>query len=337
MSLALVSLFARRVATPGALVLIAFAAWLTSDATSAWWFSIAIIALIATVRAAALPDAWLRGEGDWIGTAPRPRAALLRAAWIGAALGTLVLAAAATAAIALKGAWIESETEALLEPSSIGGPKRSLVLMPGESFEQSFGSDEGWGREVRVRATATLGATAPTTLALVEAGNAAHRINVARRTWLSIHLEPYASSVRVTNVGEGALAILGPFPVEVWAPSSALLRGHVRVWAHASCFLVALVSLALLLGIVMGPGVAALLACSLWLGTWLLVSPAEFGTLGDWLPGGGSLGRALDAIHVGRSPLPPSMKSLASAGALLVATWLLGSPLLRTWRDEVRG
>lgn len=335
LSLELVVLFARRVASLGAFLLVLLVGWMAADPTSAWWFSIATIALISTARAAALPNAWLKGEGDWIGTAALRRSEVLGAAWTGSALGTLLLAGAAAGAIAVREARLE--TTVLLEPSSVGGPQRSLVLMPGESFEQPFASDEAWGREVRVRATPTLGAGAPTTRAFIEAGKASRRINVARRTWLDVDLQPYAGQVRVTNVGDGALAILGPFPVEVWAPSGALLGGHLRVWGHAASFLVTLTALALMLGIVMGPGIAALFACSLWLGAWMLVGQGHVGAAADWLPGGPALGRALDAVSHRRSPLPVAISNLASTSALLAFTWFLGSQLLRTWRDEVRG
>ena len=337
MNAALVALFARRLASPGALALVALVAFVTSDARSAWWFSIGIIALLATVRAAALPDAWLTGEGDWIGTAARPRALLLGAAWTGAALGTLLLAGAATLSIAFKTAWGEAGSTVLLEPASVGGPERSLVLMPGEIFEQPLGQEGAVGREVRVRSTATVGAAGPTTHALVEAGSSTKRISVARRTWLSLNLDPTATAVRVTNVGEGALAILGPLPVEIWAPSSALLGGHLRVGIYAGSFLVALVSVALMLGVVMGPGVAALLAFSLWLGVWMLGAGQGPGAGSDWMPGGPALGRALGAVRDGRSPLPVAGTNLGGAGAVLAVSWLLGSQLLRTWRDEVRG
>ncbi len=340
MSTALVVLFARRLATPGALALVALVAFVTTDVRSAWWFSMATVALVATVRAAALPDAWLTGEGDWIGTAARPRSAVLAAAWTGAALGTVVLAGAATLAIAVKRPWVDTGPAELLEPASIGGPKRSLVLMPGEIFQQPLPSDEARGREVRVRSTATLGAGAATTRALVESGHSSERFIVARRTWLTVDLTPYASEVRVTNVGDGALAILGPLPVQVWTPSSALLGGHLRVWAHASSFLIALVSVALMLGVVMGPGVAALLACSLWLGAWMFATGQGMGQTGptaDWMPGGPALGRALDAVQGGRSPLPVAAANLATTGVTFIASWILGSKLLRTWRDEVRG
>ena len=212
---------------------------------------------------------------------------------------------------------------------------RSLVLMPGEVFEQPLNSNGATGREVRVRTTVTLGGAAPTTQALVEASGTSERVTVARRTWLTADLQPYASTVKVTNVGQGALAILGPLPVEIWTPSNAFLRGHLRAWGHASAMLVALVSVALLMGVSMGPGVAALLAGSLWLGLWMLVT--RMGTAADWLPGGPSLGRALEALQDGRSPLPVAGASLANAGATLIASWWLGSRLLRSWRDEVRG
>ena len=251
----------------------------------------------------------------------------------------MLLTGAAALTLGFKDAWAEPGLKGLLEASSVGGPMRSLVLMPGEAFEQPLDSDGAPGREVRVRTTVTLGGAAPTTHALVEASGSRERVMIARRTWLTADLHPYASTVKITNVGQGALAILGPLPVEVWTPSSAFLRGHLRAWAHASAFLVALVSVALLLGVSMGPGVAALLAGSLWLGLWMLVTRlgVDVGAAADWLPGGPSLGRALGALQEGRSPLPVAGANLASAGAALIASWWLGSRLLRTWRDEVRG
>ncbi|QDV08930.1 hypothetical protein Poly30_44850 [Planctomycetes bacterium Poly30] len=340
-TLSFVALLVRRLATPGALFLVICVAATSSDARAAWTFSVAAIALIATVRAAAWPDAWLTGEGDWLGTAPVPRTWLMASAWIGAALGTLVLTAAASATIAARSAWDGEVGHTLLEAERIAGPARSIVLMPGESFEQPIGepaapASPGRKREVRVRSTVTLGGETPTTIALIEAGGASQRIFVARRTWLAVDLPGAATSVRVTNVGEGALAILGPDPVEVWSSSNAWLGGVVRMWGHASAWLVTLVSLALLLGVVMGPGVAAVLAACVWLGAWMIWSRAA-GAPPDWLPGGPAFQRALEATHEQRSPLAPPTVAIAAAAATVMGGAAVGAVLLRHWRDEVRG
>ncbi|MGK0481026.1 MAG: hypothetical protein ACJAQ3_000997 [Planctomycetota bacterium] len=348
-SFQLASLFARRLTTPAAALLVGAVAFITPDPHAAWIFTLTLLALVTTARAASWPDAWLTGEGDWLGTAAIPRPSLLASAWIGGALGAIALAAVGALAIAARAelgtssAITGTGTAPRLEPSLLAGPSRSLILMPGETFEQPLPSAQATGsltgspivRRARVRTTATMGGEAPTTFALIEGGTARKRVSVARRTWLEIDLAPDAPSVRVTNVGEGALAVLGPDPVEIWTASSAWLGGHLRLWAHASAWLVALLSLALTLGVVMGPGVATLLALSIWLGAWMLLGQGAAAP--EWLPGGPALHRALASIQSGQSPLPPPTSAIAAAAATLAASAAAGSVLLRTWRDEVRG
>ncbi len=326
----LIALFAARVATPAACMLVVVATLVAGDARAAWLFSGAIIAVLASLRAASFPEAWLTGEGDWLGTAAQTRASLMAAAWLGAALGAIVLAAVAGASIVGKSFATEENAGAMLERSAVAGPTRSLVLMPNESFEQPIGSIGAAGSQVRVRSTVTMGAEAPVTRAVIESGPATATVSVARRTWLTLDLPAGATSVTVTNGADGALALLGPAPFEVWSPSNAWLRGHVRMWGHASAWLVTLVSLALVWGIIMGPGVAALLGLSLWVGAWMWGA-------GPWLPGGQVWQEALEAVGGGHSPLTPPWSAIGAAAVTLAGTSVIGSAWLRSWRDEVRG
>lgn len=336
----LVALFAKRVATPAAAALVVAVTFVARDAQAAWTLSCLMIAVLASARAASFPDAWLTGEGDWLGTAAAERSSLALATWIGSALGATLLTAVAGISIAAQGSTQPGSDGPLLETSAVAGPASSLVLMPSESFEQPLGDSAGAafprGSMVHIRATVTVGGSAPTTSAHVAAGPASESTMVARRTWLKVDLPPGARSILVTNTGEGALALLGPRPFEILSPSRAWSRGHLRMWAHVSVWLIALVSLSLMWGVVMGPGVAALFALSLWLGAWMWLAGGT-GTGGAWLPGGTTLHQALGALGNGQSPLPPPATTVGAALATLVASTVIGTALLRTWRDEVRG
>lgn len=345
MSLGLALLCARRVASPLAIILVGAATWAVAsqgdDARSSWLFGGALAALLATVRAAAVPDAWLRGEGDWLGTTALGRGGLVASAFAGATAGAILLMGAVAASVHLT----HPNNDSPVELSATGGPDRSIVLGPTEAFTLPLGEAaadvEG---AVRVRATVTIGAEAPTTRALIERIDSSgqtteqNEVSVARRTWLEVGLDDAADSVRVTNVGAGALAILGPRPVEVWHRSSAWLAGTPRALAHAAAWILALASGALALGVVMGPGIAAALSFSLWLVSWWIAD--LLGGTGwpiDCLPGGPATVRALDAIAEGRVPSAPAASVWLTAALAFCTSCGLGAALLRSWRDEVRG
>ncbi|MEM8712724.1 MAG: hypothetical protein AAGG01_17370, partial [Planctomycetota bacterium] len=285
-------------------------------------------------------------EGDWLGTTALHRGSLVASAFSGAALGAVVLVCAVGATVhAIRPGGAELGDAPRLELSATGGPERSVVLHPTESFTLPLGVAGAPAKSaargaIRVRATVTIGADAPTTRALIERLDASGRPDarsespVARRTWLEIDHVGETHAVRVTNVGSGALAILGPAPVQVWEPSSAWLNGTPRALAHAAAWILTLAAGALALGVVMGPGIAAALSFSLWLGAWL-IADLTGGLM--WLPGGPAAARALDAIADGRVPSAPPAALLLAAVAAFSASCVIGTGWLRSWRDEVRG
>lgn len=303
------------------------------DQTRALW-SLALVLLggIALWRGASIPDRWFAREGAWLGASPLSRLRIATSALLGTVAGLFFLIALATVAIAL----CSRSPDRPVELAVVAGPEQSVLLLEGESFEQSLETNEVRlppGALVRVRVTPTLGGVGPTTFVRAGAGGPALERSVARRTWIEV--PNHAGIVALENVGSGALAVLGPRPVEVWRPSSALLGGHARAGAHAAALLCVLVSLALGAGAWMGQGIAAMLAFSLWIGIGLPGALPE--GIARRIPGATGLGRVLDAIGEGHVPAQPSLLSGGVAVAALVAAVLVATPALRTWHREDRG
>jgi hypothetical protein len=309
-------------------------------ARTGWIAGLLVASALVALFAARVPDRWFRHEGDWLGVTGTSRSSIVRTCLAGILLGTagfpLVIGLVAGP---LGGARGEPHGDhaaraPLLELESIAGPSRSFVLMPGERFEQEFpeGTTHADSR-VRVRVAPALGGEGPTTLARVEAAGQVSEQLVARRAWLEVSPSPGMRRVSITNIGTGALAVVGPDPVEAWRPSNASGAGHLRLAAHAGLYLVFLAALAFGLGAWMGPGIAATLAISLWLGARmaLAATPME-----GALPGGASLVAAIQAIAEGRSPQPLSTApTIAAAGAVLTG-FALARSSLGTWRRESR-
>ncbi|MEM9383379.1 MAG: hypothetical protein AAGB93_25780, partial [Planctomycetota bacterium] len=285
---ALVALHARRVAGPPAVVVVLGVASLAAlgapvdptfdpapeldaegaavvRASAAWIAGLVAIVALTLVPAARIPEVWFRREGAWLGPSGASRARIVMSAGAGVTAGCVVLAAmtAATAAAFARG----DRARPLYELGVTAGPTRSVVLAPGETFEQSL---EGTALTpeslVRVRVMPTYGGRAPATRAVLGSADGAPSVSVARRTWLESPADPAHPTVSVANVGEGALAVLGPRAVEVWRPSEALFGGTARLAFHVALFAATLAALAFALGAWMSPGVAALLAFAVWLG-----------------------------------------------------------------------
>lgn len=356
---ALVELHARRTATPAALAIVVGAGVVAflgaptgaslvttssvflqevvlsgdSGAQSAWTATLVVMVVLTLLPAAGVAQRWFRSEGDWLGTAPTPRLRIIASALCGVIIGSVLLAATAGVVTSTR-ALLSDHAGPLLECAAIAGPRRSIVLMPGESFEQVI-ADVAIpdGTRVRVRVTPTPGAGPPTTEARHGATGEEHIERVARRTWLESSASTATNSVRVTNVGEGALAVIGPGPVEVWRPSRALGRGHLRLAAHVGLFLGVLAALAFTLGAWMSPGIAALLAFSLWLGARMLVVESAYG---HWLPGGAGLAASLGAVAEGRSPLRPAFAAVVATLVTCVLAIATTAPAVRSWRKEIR-
>lgn len=352
---ALAALQARRVAGPSAIVVVvgvaslaalgapvdpAFAPAAESSAdgaadvraSAAWIAGLVAIVALTLVPAARIPEVWFRREGAWLGPSGASRARIVVSAGVGVAAGCVALAAltAATATAFARG----DRPGPLYELGATAGPTRSVVLAPGETFEQSL--DEATltpGSLVRVRVMPTYGGSAPATRAVLGSADGDSSIVVARRTWLESPADPAQPTVTVANVGEGALAVLGPRAVEVWRPSRALLGGSARLAVHVALFAAALATLAFALGAWMSPGVAALLAFAVWLGARMAL---EGGGAGAWLPGGEHLARALSAVAEGRGPSAPGVRPVAAALAVHGAAWIAVRVGLGSWFDEVR-
>lgn len=305
--------------------------------STAWIAGLVVASAFTALFAARIPDRWFRQEGDWLGPSGASRSSIVRTSLAGALAG----AAALSLVIGLIAGSVGRPTatgtasqDQLLELAMIAGPSRSLVLMPGERFEQSLPAGHLPPQaRVRVRVAPTLGAEGPTTEALLASPGQASEQKVARRTWLEVAAPTSEGPVTVTNVGSGALAVLGPGPVEVWRPSRAMGGGHARLTGHAALHLAFLAALAFGLGAWMGPGIAASLALALWLGARMALAPT---VLAEALPGGAALAAAIDAVAEGRSPqvVRPAMV-LVTAGAVLVG-FALARGSLGTWRRESR-
>jgi hypothetical protein len=311
-------------------------------ASTAWIAGLVVASAFTVLFAARIPDRWFRQEGDWLGTSATSRSAIVSTSLA----GTLAGVSALPVIIGLIAGSLDRTPAAdsasggsLLELVLVAGPSRSLVLMPGERFEQALPEKALPEKalppeaQVRVRVAPALGAEGATTRALIEsAGRAAERM-VARRAWLEVEAPRSGGLVTVTNVGDGALAVLGPDPVEVWSPSSALAGGHLRLAAQAGLYLAFLAALAFGLGAWMGPGIAGSLALALWLGARMALDST---VAAEALPGGAALAAALDAIAEGRSPqlVPPAL-ALTAAGATL-AGFALARTSLGTWHRESR-
>ena len=303
---------------------------LTSGA--GWLFGLMLTALLTVGAAARIPDGWFRGEGDWLGVTPAPRSRIVRSTLVGLALGALAFVSlmglvAVTAA--------DADGSEALELGLVAGPMGSLVLMPGDAFEQDLPpGSHAQGERVRVRVTPTLGGEGPTSAARIEVGGEATEQLVARRSWLELDGPRGRFEVRVKNTGDGALAVLGPRAVEVWRPSSALAGGHVRMAGHAALLLLFLGALALGLGSWMGPGIAAALALALWLALRMALPPIG---AGEWLPGGSSLAAALAALAEGRHPSPVSAGAIGATAAALLLGFAATRAALGPWRRDSRG
>jgi len=356
---ALVGLHARRTATPAALAIVAGAGIVAflgaptgaslvttssvflqevarggdSGAQSAWTATLVVMVMLTLLPAAGVAQRWFRSEGDWLGTAPTPRLRIIASTLCGVTIGSVLLAATAGVVTSTR-ALMDEHAEPLLERAAIAGPRRSIVLGPGESFEQVLASVAiPEDARVRVRVTPTFGGASPTTEARYGTAGEENLERVARRTWLESSASTATNNVRVTNVGEGALAVIGPGPVEVWRPSGALGRGHMRLAAHVGLFLCVLAALAFTLGAWMSPGIAALLAFSLWLGARMLVVGSAYG---NWLPGGAGLAESLNAIAEGRSPLRPAFAAVVATLVTCVLAIATTAPALHSWRKEIR-
>ncbi len=305
---------------------------------AAWTAGLMIVGGWCVVRSANLAQGWFGsrgagenpGEGCWLAPTVPSRFGIAAAAQAGIAAAGALLAMSMAAAIALA-APIEGSGP-LLEPFAVAGPVRSHLLLPGARFEQTFGDIRPpAGATVRVRMTPTANVGAGTTRVEISAGGSVVRRPLVRKSWVETGLPEGVDAVATRNVGDGSAALLGPRPVEIWQPSNALLRGHLRAWLHACALLIFLTGMALGAGLWMSPGISAATSLSLW----LFLAATGFGP--QWVPGTGDMGKALAALGDGRAPAIPSPWTWVIAAAAAALAALMAMPALRSWHHEERG
>ena len=300
-------------------------------ARALWSVALVILGGLALWRGASIPHGWFTGEGEWLGTVPLSRVSIAASALGGTLAGLVALTVVATLTITC----VTRLPDDPMELAAVGGPEHSILLLEGESFEQLYserGLDLPDGTRTRVRVTPTVGGEGPTTFVRASAGGPAIEQPVARRRWIEV---PHrVGTIALDNLGPGALAVLGPWPVEIWRPTRALLGGHARAGVHACALLCVLASVAYAAGAWMGPGIAALLAFSLWIASGLPRGSPEWTRLG--LSGPSNLDGVLGAIGEGRAPSPLStVDSVVSLAAIALAI-LAVRPALDTWYRENR-
>ena len=158
-------------------------------ASTGWLAGVLVASVLVALFAARVPDRWFRDEGDWLGVTGTSRSSIVRTCLAGILTG----AAGFSVVIGLVAGALGGGPDAplgdhatpapLLELASIAGPSRSLLLMPGERFEQELPDGAiGPDTRVRIRVAPALGAEGATTSApdrvgrpgIRAAGRAAH-------------------------------------------------------------------------------------------------------------------------------------------------------------------
>lgn len=287
-------------------------------------------------HAAALASRWRAGDGDWLGARPIGAGLALAASYLGLALGGLALVVATFGATALAGG-----------PPARGlawraGPERHVLLQPGETHAVTLRDiDLPPGAALRVRLQNTPG-SAPFGDVLVVArvdgdARAEARVRVARRTFGEVLLPARARPdgddprgdlvVEVTALGLGAIAVVGPRPVELWTAAGGALRVDAALAARALALLLAAAAVAVGFGAWVATPLAALGVLATWTCFAWLAEGAAF--LGAFLPGNG-LVQALDVAAEGRLPTGAPLGhalgvALAAASGLALARGALGS------------
>lgn len=360
MSAGLALLCARRAARPGVAVLVAVAATLplldggagrleslppvlqgtdTGAASTGWIAALVVATAWASMSGARVLQRWYDGEAAWLAPSRPPRLALAASGVLGASLGAAALVLVAALSI---GAFSTATEDTLLELEGVGGPERSLVLMPGESFERSLpAGPAGVERRARVRLMPTVGGDGPTTTVRIDvlsnggAVSATTTSPLVSRRWGEVPLgagDSGSARIVVTNAGSGALAVLGPRPVEVWRASHALADGHLRAAGLGALWVAAIAALAVAAGAWVTPAIAGLLAAA----------AALFAVAGGSVnvpllsPLAEALGHGLSAVDEGRAPTAPRVEAWLHAAAVLLLATCAVRPALARWRREGR-
>lgn len=290
-------------------------------ARAAWLVASLAIAAAALARASAIGREWRTRDALWLGASSASRAAAALAWTAGVALGAALLAALTAALVGAPSGAPDRPLERLVD----AGPDRSLRVPPGGRVVHRLDAALGaTGRVLRVRAFPTVGGDTPTTTLVVRSGEATAEAVLARRTAIDLALPDGARTFEVVNAGDGAAALIGPAPFEVWAPTDALLGGHARLAGQVARIAATLAAFALLAGAWLRPGIAAGLALAALVG----LEGLGGGILAPALGARGPLGQGLDAIADGRAPAPVSPAEWLGTAAVALLTAALTGPSL---------
>ncbi|MEL6907425.1 MAG: hypothetical protein AAFP22_18605, partial [Planctomycetota bacterium] len=303
---------------------------LHEGARAGWIGAALVISWAGSARAARFGGDWHARDGLVLGALPLGRAGVALAALVGIVLGSLVPCATSAAALA----WTAPGPRAPLELAVRSGPERSVRLAPGARLAHAFALPAGTSgpaseRAVaRVRLAPTVGGASPTSRVRVTSGDASAGGLVVRRTELEVPLA--SDGILVENRGEGAVAVLGPAPFEVWRPTHALLGGHLRMAAHVALACTVLFAAVLAAGAWIGPLIAG------GFGLALVLLPGLVGSAPVWAPlpaAGGPLLHGLDALASGRAPNAGSPRALLLAVLSCAAAAAVAAPALGRARD----
>ncbi len=287
-------------------------------------FTLLSAALLAHA-AASLSYDWRRRDADAFGGAPRARAAVALASWLGAWCAACALGVAA----------------ALVSEARPAGPSLAREVGRSALAASALAQDE-----LRLRAELSapraarsveleLGLVPTDVFAEVElcARRGAESRCVGRRlsarSTVRVELPPGEGRIELTlrRRAGGALVFLARDQA-VWFGSAIPARWvSALVWLHYALALAALLALAFALGTRLPPVLAAASALSLALPAWL----GEHELWSALAPGGG-LFAALEAVGRGAAPAPPSAEQCVSSLALTALALALAARGLESWR-----
>lgn len=308
----------------------------TGAASTGWIAALLVATAWAATSGARLVQRWYDGESAWLAPTRPTRLALAAAGVLGISLGSAALALPPMVPFAILPA---EGADPLLERELAAGPQRSVVLAPGDTSGIALPPvSVVAAHRLRVRLMPTvggLGATTDARLTVRDAeGDAASTdtVFVGGRRWAEFPLPPGGELLVVTNVGEGALAVLGPQPVEIWRPSDAFAGGHLRAAALAALWVAAIGALAAAAGAWVTPPIAGLLTIA----AALLAATGATGGVPALSLLAAELGRGLDALGEGRAPSRPGAGALGTAVATIALASLTVAPALSRWHREGR-
>ena len=306
-----------------------------------WAATLMLSVPVFALRAAGTVGRWRRGEGDWLGSRPTARSAALAWTWLGGVSAAWVTLAACAAAIELR-----TGGDAVL-PRYAGAVELATTrrIEPGEVFELRLpdpGQAVGEGGGVRVALARTLGGRTREDTArgaggrIVEVGlrlsrgsgqpsSIGARVQGRSRVPLTLPEGTGPATLRIENLGPGALAIPARRSIEFWSDGEGEGAASTALLLRAALLVAAAMGLGIGLGAWVRPSMAVGGLFALWL-------PFAFGQrLPGWLPG---LRLPRDLAFVAEARLPEALPPLQPLGAaaLVLVGYALARPALRSWR-----